>query len=293
MRTVAYITKGGGVNYDGDVKGRYRLASLSKQFTAAAVGVLVERGILDLEADISHYLPDFTAGICLKHLLNHSSGLPDYEPRVTTKVNDRAVRELISCHQHPLFTPGTTYAYSNGGYCLLAEIVASVTDFETFVASVLLEPLGILGASYRANQVGNRVYGFALSHGKVVESDQSFTTGTYGDGGLYMNMEEYLLWLRGMLGTGVWTVGHMAQGENQRINEDLSYAWGWFMSKEGHLMHTGSSSGFSHAVRFDPYEKVGFVYFSNLADDHHSAFEIERELFPRRPLLQEVLGLTN
>lgn len=293
MRTLARIKNGESTLIEGDAKGRYRLASLTKQFTAAAVGLLVQEGKLGLEDDLSSLLKEFSPGIKLQHLLNHSSGLPDYEDRVTERVEDSTVRRLMAARQMTVFAPGSGYAYSNGGYCLLAQIVSEITPFSLFLQERIFAPLGIHGASFQPEEVKDRVFGFATVGGRAVERDQSLTTGTWGDGGLYMNMEEYLRWLFSLAKEGPWRVENLEAGKKQYISPDLSYAWGWFMGQNGQLLHTGSTCGFSTAVRYDTVSGDGMVYFSNLADDHSPAFEQEEEWFEGPGLLPTVLSLTN
>lgn len=293
MRTTVLFRQGEVHRHEGHMEARYRLASLTKQFTAAAVGILAQQGRVLLDGDIATYLPEFKPGVQVQHLLTHSSGLPDYEVYVKERVGDREVRHIMSLHQESLFVPGSRYGYSNGAYCLLAQIVDGLGGFEEQLERFLFAPLGMKGATFRADEVENRVWGTALENGLLRERDQSLTSGTWGDGGIYMNMQEYVHWLGSMVEDGPWNRKQLLKGPTRVINADLSYAWGWFISAEGHLLHTGSSCGFSHAVRFDPVAKEGMVYFSNLADDQAAAFELERSFPAWSPLLPTVLSLTN
>ena len=130
----------------------FRLASVSKQFTAAAVLLLVEDGRLGLNQPARQWLPELppaAAAITIRQLLSHTSGLLDYEdlmdPADTRQVHDADVLTLLSREDRLNFAPGTQYRYSNSGYALLALIVgrASGQDFATFLQQRIFRPLGM------------------------------------------------------------------------------------------------------------------------------------------------------
>lgn len=129
---------------------KFRIASLSKQFTAAAIGLLIDRGNISPKSQLSDYLPDFPRAdeITVEHLIEHSSGVPhtnnlDELKHVTRMSLSEMIKLLAS---KPLdFDPGTDESYSNGGYDLLASIIehASGQNFEFFLAENIFEPLGL------------------------------------------------------------------------------------------------------------------------------------------------------
>ncbi|MBO4330955.1 MAG: beta-lactamase family protein, partial [Oscillospiraceae bacterium] len=132
----------------------FDLASVSKQFTAAAVMLLRRRGLLSLEDEITKYFPEIPyKGVTLRHLLNHTGGLPDYMDWVdetakkenTIPGNDVIVRFLCECGEEAVFAPGEQWEYSNTGYCLLAQIVETVAGvpFEDFLRDNIFEPAGM------------------------------------------------------------------------------------------------------------------------------------------------------
>ena len=113
----------------------FDLASVSKQFTAAAVMLLRRRGLLHLEDEITDFFPGIPfRGVTIRRLLNHTGGLPDYMKWVgniakeenTIPGNDVIVRFLCESGEEVEFAPGEEWAYSNTGYCLLAQIVETV-----------------------------------------------------------------------------------------------------------------------------------------------------------------------
>jgi CubicO group peptidase (beta-lactamase class C family) len=151
-------------------------ASLSKQFTAAAVLLLAADGKLSLKDDVRKFvpeLPDFGASITLDHLLHHTSGLRDYHLLLLLAgldeediITSREILWLLS-HQRALsFRPGSHFSYSSSGYFLLAEIVARVSgeSFHSFLARRVLEPLGMTSSLVRedhARPIPHRAIGYA------------------------------------------------------------------------------------------------------------------------------------
>ncbi|HTY00429.1 MAG TPA: serine hydrolase domain-containing protein, partial [Bacteroidota bacterium] len=126
------------------------LASVSKTFTAAAVMILADEHKLRYDDEITHYLPElrrYAEGITIRHLLNHTSGIPDVgdlgidHPRLT---NDEVLHTLVK-QKAPLYKPGTRYRYSNTGYVLLSIIVERVSgmSFADFLTTKIFRPLGM------------------------------------------------------------------------------------------------------------------------------------------------------
>jgi CubicO group peptidase (beta-lactamase class C family) len=168
----------------------FRLASLTKQFTARAI----EIAGVSLDAPITRWfpsLPPATAG----DLVRHTSGLVDYEDLITgeSQVHDRDVLHLLE-HRQPYFAPGSQYRYSNGGYVLLGLIVEEVSGvpFETFLKREIFDPLGMHGTGFPP--VANRAFGYAREGGAWVRRDQSVTSATRGDGGLYSSIDDLQRW---------------------------------------------------------------------------------------------------
>ena len=130
----------------------YRLASVSKQFTAAAILLLAEDGRLEIEDPVRTWLPSLpeaTAPVTIHHLLSHTSGLVDYEDVIpesmTWQLRDADVLRLLESQHRTYFAPGSDDRYSNSGYALLALIVerASGQDFPSFLRERIFLPLGM------------------------------------------------------------------------------------------------------------------------------------------------------
>ena len=129
----------------------YRLASVSKQFTAMAIMLLARDGKLRYDQPIREILPELPTGaqsVTVRRLLNHTSGLPDYEDLIpdsqTVQVSDRDVLALLARKDTLYFPAGTQYRYSNSGYVLLGLIVERVSglSFPAFLRTRIFQPLG-------------------------------------------------------------------------------------------------------------------------------------------------------
>lgn len=165
----------------------FRLASMTKQFTARAIeilGIPYDRPVL--------------RNITVRHLLSHTSGLIDYEDLIdgTHQVSDHDVRRLLEQTDRTYFEPGTQYRYSNGGYVLLGLLIERESDvsLEEFLKREIFAPLGMNNTVLGAANVTNRAYGYARENGEWVRRDQSPTSATRGDGGIYSSIDDLQKW---------------------------------------------------------------------------------------------------
>lgn len=185
----------------------FELASCSKQFTAMAIMILKEKGRLHLDDNISKYIPElsFYNGITIRHLLNHTAGLPDYmevmdsifdKSKIAT--NKDVVTIFSKIQPKILFAPSTEYAYSNTGYALLAYIIekASRATYADFLEKSIFKPLKmnrtfVYSRRFAPKQVGNYAFGYVYS-----ENLKNYS--------LPDNLEEtkMVFWLDGIVGDG-------------------------------------------------------------------------------------------
>ncbi|TVP53823.1 MAG: class A beta-lactamase-related serine hydrolase, partial [Gemmatimonadales bacterium] len=137
----------------------FRIGSVTKQFTAAAILRLAEEGALSLDDELTRFLPDYPTGdhpITVRHLLNHTSGIPNYTALGAAWLSgitlDRSHDEMLALFQdEPLdFEPGQRFAYSNSGYYLLGMVIEEVTGrpYDEFMEEDIFEPLGLRDTSY-------------------------------------------------------------------------------------------------------------------------------------------------
>lgn len=259
---------------------RFRLASVSKQFTAMAILHLVDRGRLSLDETLTDVFPDFPpygSRITVHHLLTHSSGLKDYEaflPDETTRqVHDEDVLRMMMARSETDFTPGSRYRYSNSGYALLAMIVEARSGqrFSHDLAESVLHPMGIAGAVAHVEgmtTVANRAFGHSWIDGTWQPTDQSITSAVLGDGGVYMSVLEYADWHWGLIDEP--PVSPPLLKEALRIHmvaeDGIGYGYGWrILEHEAGtvLFHGGSTRGFlNYAIRI-PEAGVCVVVLTN------------------------------
>lgn len=283
----------------------FRMASVSKQFTAACIILLKNRGKLSYDDPLDTFFPGFSTGrsIRLKHLLTHTSGLQDYEtlipPDRTEQVSDTDVLEGLSGVDSTYFPPGTRYRYSNSGFCILAQVVEKISEmpYAEFVKEHILRPLAMDNSYvYEAGKpMPDRALGYALRAGKVTASDQSITSATKGDGCLYTSVADYRKWIAAVVENRLFDLKEELRVVNHTISGDLSYGLGWFNTGGEELFHTGSTCGFSNVVWFTLDGRNALVYFSNLANHHTPAFDLEKTLNKHKPAfpLEKILGLTD
>jgi CubicO group peptidase (beta-lactamase class C family) len=249
----------------------FRLASVSKQFTAAAMAILAKRGALSYDDPITRYfpsLPAYAQRITIKQVLTHSSGLPDYEDLIpkeqTEQVSDLDVLHLIEKTDHTLFEPGSKYQYSNTGYVFLGLIVAKVSgiSFPAFLKREIFDPLGMhdtVAYVRGASTIAHRAYGYTHKDGTWTRRDHSVTSATLGDGGIYSSIDDLQKWDASLSnGKPEYTVAS-DEGDNR-------YGYGWFHGQHhGYRTqwHTGSTTSFRNVIVRFPDERLTVIVLSN------------------------------
>jgi CubicO group peptidase (beta-lactamase class C family) len=270
----------------------FRMASVTKQFTAMGILLLERDGALTLDDPIGRWLPELpgTIGnrILVRHLLTHSSGLIDYEslipPTQSRQVLDQDVLHLLATRDSTYFTPGTRFRYSNSGFCLLALIIerASHQPFATFIRERIFLPLHMHNSLvYEPGcNIPRRAMGYAKdSAGAVIPSDQSVTSATKGDGGVYTSLMDYSKWIRALQSGRLVPLPPMFRRLRFAITDtpgSYYYAAGWFIGGNSPvlLFHSGSTCGFANFVLQIPGDEWSITWFSNLADNTGPLTEI-------------------
>ncbi|HET7250959.1 MAG TPA: serine hydrolase domain-containing protein [Gemmatimonadales bacterium] len=258
----------------------YRLASVTKQFTAMAIMLLVKDGKLgyDLPArDILAELPPESHQVTIRNLLNHTSGVLDYEDLIpdtqTVQVHDADVLRLLSAHDSMNFEPGTHYRYSNSGFCLLALVVERVAkmSFARFLHERIFTPLGMTSSVAHqdgVDTVPNRAYGYTPDSGRFLPTDQSVTSATLGDGGVYTSVEDLVHWDQALYPDGLMDAGMIAQATTPPVlpNDSTQYGFGWFIDTYRGVQrwrHTGETSGFRNAIQRYPDRRFTVIILTN------------------------------
>ena len=255
----------------------FRLASVTKQFTATAILMLVEKAQLQLDDSIRKHFPMFPTfmdGITIRHLLQHTSGIEDYEPiygdQFPEQILDRGVVDLIAHTTSTYFAPGTEYRYSNSAYAILAVLVEDLSgqSFPQFLDQHIFSKLGMNETvAYRrgTNEVTNRALGYKVNRRQIEPADQSAWSAVLGDGGVYSSVMDLYKWDQALydndlLSAEMWAQAWMPGLEN--------YGFGWRIDDyKGHrrLHHSGSTSGFRNFMQRFPDEQMTIIVLTNRA----------------------------
>src|SRR5579883_2595218 len=291
----------------------FRLASFTKQFTAMAILLLVRDGKLHYDDRLTQIFPDFPEygrAITVRHLLTHTAGLPDYEDLMdngpwseSRQIQDDEVLTLLKQQHAPKFAAGTSWAYSNSGYVVLGLIVgkASGMPFGEFLRRRIFQPLHMdrtLVYLKGKNSVPNRAFGHSARSGGFEETDQSSTSATQGDGGIYSNLEDLAKWDQSLASHTLLSESEMkpaltpvrladgsephwpaaAGGDNLAPGKPVWYGFGWFLDPyngRARMWHSGSTRGFSTVIERFPTEKLTVIVLCNRTDLDASKLALE------------------
>ncbi len=264
-----------------DCDTNFRVASISKQFTAMCIAILEEQGKLSSNDHISQYfsdLPDYMSEIRIYHLVHHLSGLSEYGDALWS--NNKS-KPLISNHdiynfykkQKNLdFKAGDKFEYSNGGYSLLALVIEHATgqSFPNAIEKNIFKPAGMKNSA--VIEYPSKIRNQALSYSQwPFFEDIDFNTGNaiYGEDGVYSSLTDFEAWIHALesnvLISPTMTEKVFSPARTDKGNKvDYGYGWG-FEEFNGHKMivHTGLWVGFNSIIAHLPDQKLWFVAFSN------------------------------
>ena len=259
----------------------FRLASITKQFTAMCIMILINHGELDFESTLTEIFPPFPSygnNITIRYLLNHTSGLVDYESLIqndaTEQVSDMDVYNMMTGLDSTYFTSGTDYRYSNTGYALLAMIVEkkSGLTFSEFLKENIFSPLEMnnsVAHQEGISNITNRAYGYSQEDDGYNLDDQSLTSAVLGDGGIYTSLNDMFRWDQSLyvdtlipyeILNEAFTSGELSSGEK------TGYGFGWRMDTylyRNRAHHTGSTRGFRNVFMRFPDQKISILILTN------------------------------
>lgn len=261
----------------------FRLASVSKQFTAAAILLLAQDGKLSLDDPVRKWLPSLTSAtdpVTLRHLLTHASGVVDYEDLMAPDATDQA--DLVQLHDSDVlrllegadrlyFAPGTGYRYSNSGYALLALVVgkASGRDFASFLRERIFIPLEMSSVAFEqgVSTVPQRAYGYSFDADRWGRTDQSSTSAVLGDGGIYASIDDLAKWDAALYDERLLSDASRRDAFllHTPIHDETDvdgYGYGWRIHGDA-LWHSGETVGFRNVIVRWPKQRLTVVVLTN------------------------------
>ena len=256
----------------------FRLASVTKQFTAMSILMLVERGKLDLEDTLYDIFPgfaEFAKDITVTNLLQHTSGLLDYDDFVPsdspTQVHDSDVLEMMKSTDHTYFVPGSEYRYSNSGYAVLAMMVEKFSglSFPEFLKENIFDPVGMTNTVAfvdGVNEVPHRAYGYTVGADKIGNTDQSPWSAVLGDGGIYSSLDDLYRWDQALYTDDLVSSEMLEKSWTPRFE---NYGFGWRIDTykgRTRYHHSGGTSGFRNYIERFPDEEFTIIVLTNRAD---------------------------
>ena len=293
-----------------DAHTNFRLASVTKQFTAMAILLLVHDGKLHYHDHLTKFFPDFPAygqDITIRNLLNHTSGLPDYSELMEKQeqdggpkwspehqIQDIEVLRLLKAQAVGRFAPGTRWEYSNSGYVVLGLIVerTSGLPYREFLERRIFAPLKMNDTvvyQKGINTVRDRAYGYSKENERLIETDQSPTSATLGDGGIYSSVIDLDKWDEGLEKHALLSAPEIApalapvrlddgsephwprnpQAANSDEPRPPRYGFGWFLDPyQGHARnyHDGGTLGFRTTIQRFISDRLTIIILCNRND---------------------------
>ncbi|WP_292050740.1 MULTISPECIES: serine hydrolase domain-containing protein [unclassified Brevundimonas] len=272
---------------------RFRLASVSKQFTGVAVLKLQDEGKLSVNDPVCQWIqpcPERWANVRIHHLISHTSGIPDLMAQANwgqVRVTPHSPEQLLAnATRYGLqFQPGEKVRYNNVGFNLAAYIVAKASgmSFEDYLQKTFFEPLGMTqtGSDVHANTPGLAM-GYGLFPQGLTPQPLANVSVVHGAGALYSTMDDLLMWNLALHNGRILKPESYADLIRDHSPEDTpkergrphrAYGYGVFMNSLGErvspsfsepqIYHTGSWSGFRNLVSYEPTQKITVVVLSN------------------------------
>jgi CubicO group peptidase (beta-lactamase class C family) len=262
---------------------RFRLGSITKQFTSMLIMQMVEGGKLSLEDKLADRLPYYrkdTGGkVAIQHLLNHTSGIPSYTslPNFFRDHGREALplRELVTryCSGDLEFEPGSKFSYNNSGYVILGAVIEQIAgkSYEKVLQERILDPVGMKATGYDHSEVliAKRAAGYENRLDGMRNSEFLDMSLPHAAGSLYSTVEDLYLWDRALYGTKLLS----EEGKKRLFTPGLSnYAYGWTVRKMPVgpdkaqrlvIQHGGGINGFSSLLTRVPEDHTLIVLLNN------------------------------
>jgi len=302
------ISKGYGMaNFELEVPNtaeiKFRIGSVTKQFTAAAIMQLCEKGLLSPEDTLDKYISDYPNGdkVTIHHLLTHTSGIFNYTNidgfDKNIMRNNHSILELIEEFKNlPYdFEPGAKYSYSNSGYALLGYIIEKVSrmSYEQYLKENIFNKLSMVNSGYddHFKIINNRASGYSFEGEEKILSNCDFIDMSvpHAAGAMYSTVEDLHIWNNGFLKGKVVSEKSLKQMFSKHANtEDGCYGYGVFVNEvelggrvRKKIFHGGGIPGFRSTNRIFPIEDVQIIMITNVLGEAFTekAPNVERIVF--------------
>ena len=250
---------------------KFKIGSISKQFTAAAILKLQEEGRISTADKLSKYIPDFPRGneVTIYQLLTHTSGIHDYDFQpnldVSQPVTPQALLDVIKKNSYD-FNPGERFQYDNSGYFILGYIVAKLSGrtLGDYLYETFFKPLGMTNTGiYETNIVlDNEAQGYSIKDETVKKADFQEMSWALGVGSIYSTTGDLFKWNEAVFNGKVLKDATLKAAFTQAILNNggkVDYGFGWFLSINRGLrfiQHSGVSSGFFSYLERQPENKL-------------------------------------
>jgi CubicO group peptidase (beta-lactamase class C family) len=256
---------------------KFRLGSITKQFTAASILLLEERGKLKIDDRVKTYLPDAPMSwdrITIFNLLTHTSGIPNFTASPdyrTVKLSARTASAAVAAvRDRPLdFGPGEQMSYSNSGYVVLGEIIEKVSgqSYGQFVADNIFKPLGMTDSGYDSNSeiIKRRASGYTrLPSGSLVNAAYIHMSIPHAAGALYSTTHDLLKWERALFAAKVVSQPSLVQMTTPFKNEYGFGVTSSVINGRRAIRHSGGIDGFNTTMAYYPETKTTVIVLSNV-----------------------------
>jgi CubicO group peptidase (beta-lactamase class C family) len=277
---------------------RYRIYSITKQFTAMAILMLQEQGKLNVQDPICKYIPDCPAAwkeIAIHHLLTHTSGIPDplslTDYQRTDATPSPPEQTILRFKDKPLdFQPGEKWSYSNSGYILLGAIIERVSGqaYEDFLQKNIFEPLKMVDTGYDHNRTDLAVGYTSSGRIKANSVDMSLP---YAAGGLYSTVEDLYRWDQALYteqlvpqqALDTMFTAHASVPDS----DGFGYGYGWLIGKylnRLNITHGGGLVGYTSLIDRYPDDKTTVIVLTNQANVDPASISdiVEKKIFGER-----------
>ena len=262
----------------------FRLASITKQFTAFSIMLLENEGKLSFDDSLAKFFPNFPKygnDITIRHILQHTSGLLAYEDymddTLTIQLKDKDVLDILIKQDSTYFQPGTKHRYSNSGYAILALLVEKLSgkSYAKFLKERIFTPLKMNSSVAFENgvsEVKSRAFGYAKTDSGFIFADQSLTSAILGDGGIYSSTLDLVKWDNEIDNPTLLPKKKFRVALEKLVlpnGEVVNYGFGWRLDPYKNFerpYHTGGTSGFSNIYMKIPELNLAIIVLINIRD---------------------------